>query len=230
MWDKKMSGEIYATLLPPLKKLAMPKVAGYQSIHENLISTVKNALSNFPSEIPILQEYMWYAEKLWKFTQHYGDKALQNEADALYLWYLARGRNELALRFVAKALGISISPLEEIMDKILSPILLKIIAKNTILADGTEQTLLEYSGAISLISGYIDLSNMVEGDEVTITSYVKIKEGGDYVRYRSENFTGKQPEPALYLLPRLVGIASKVTLKQTSGSYKNFDYLFVKGT
>jgi hypothetical protein len=230
MWDKKMSGEIYATLLPPLKQLALPKIGGYQATHETLIANVKNALTNFPSETPILQEYMWYAEKLWKFTQHYRSQALQKEVDALYLWYLARGRNDIALRTVAKTLGINISPIEDIMDKILSPILLKIIKKATILADGTEQTLLEYSGAIALISGYIDLSNMTEGDEVTITTYVKIKEGGDYIRYRSETFTGKQPEPALYMLPRLAGIALKATLKQTAGTFKNFDYLFVKGT
>jgi hypothetical protein len=230
MWDKKMSGEIYATLLPPLKELAMPKITGYQATHETLIANVKSALSNFPSETPILQEYMWYAEKLWKFTQHYGSQALQNEADALYIWYLARGRNDVALRVVAKSLGINISPIEDIMDKILSPILLKIIKKETMLANGTEQTLVEYSGTIALISGYIDLSNMTEGDEVTITSYVKIKDGGEYIRYRSETFTGKQPEPAVYVLPRLAGIALKVTLKQTAGTFKSFDYFFVRGT
>jgi hypothetical protein len=208
----------------------MPRVASYQATHETLISTVKNVLSQFPSEAPILQEYMWYAEKLWKLTQQYRSQALQSQADALYLWYLARGRNDLALRVTAKTLGISISPIEEIMDKILSPLLLKIIGKGTILTDGTEQTIIEYKGTVSLISGYIDLTNMEEGDITTIKSYAKIREDGEYVLYRTETFTGKHPEPALYLLPRLAGYAYKVTIQQTAGPYKNYDYLFVKGT
>jgi hypothetical protein len=229
MWDKKMSGEIYATLLPPLKELAMPKITGYQATHETLIANVKSALSNFPSETPLLQEYMWYAEKLWKFTQHYGSQALQKEADALYLWYLARGRNDITLRMVARALGIKISALEDIVEKTLSPIMLKVIGRGTITTDGTEQVIIEYTGSISSISGYIDLSNMVDGDSITIKAYVKIKENGDYVLYRPETYSNKQTEPALYVMPRLSGYAFKVTIQQTQGSYKNFDYLFVKG-
>ena len=108
--------------------------------------------------------------------------------------------------------------------------LLRILRKGTLVADGSEQTLIEYSGAVALISGYVDLSNMTDGDEVAITSYVKIKEDGDYIVYRREVFTGKQPEPALYILPRPAGLAYKVTLQQTAGVYKSFDYLFIKGT
>ena len=230
MWDRKMSGEVYATLLPKLKELARPRVSGYQAIHESLIATVKNALSGFPSELSILQEYMWYAEKMWRLSTTYSGNALQKEADALYLWYLARGRNDLALRVVARSLGINISPTEEIVDRVLSPILLRILRKGTLVADGSEQTLIEYSGVVALISGYVDLSNMTDGDEVAITSYVKIKEDGDYIPYRREVFTGKQPEPALYILPRPAGLAYKVTLQQTAGMYKSFDYLFIKGT
>lgn len=230
LWDRKMSGEVYAMLLPKLKDIALPRVGGYQSTHEHLIATVKSAVERSGENPSLIQEYMWYAEKMWRLTQTYRDKALQMEADALYLWYLVRGRNDLALRTVAKSLGINISPIEEIMDRALSPLLLKVLKRGTLIADGTEQTLIEYSGMVALISGYVDLSNMAEGDEVVIISYVKIREDGDYILYRREVFTGKQPEPALYILPRPAGLAYKVTLQQTAGMYKSFDYLFVKGT
>jgi len=229
MWDAKMKGDIYSIQLTATKPLALPKVASYQTTHEQLISIVKQALSNYPSEIPILQEYMWFAEKLWKLTQTYTSKALQYEADALYLWYLARGRADLALRTVAKGLNINISSLEDIVNRVLTPALISIVKKDTIVANGTEQVLIEYVGRISTISGYVDLSNMEDGDTVIIRSYVKIKEDKDYVLYRPETFINKQLEPALHLLPRVTGVAMKVTLQQTTGTYKSFDYLFVKG-
>jgi len=105
---------------------------------------------------------------------------------------------------------------------------LSTVAQGTVTADGTEQTIIEYTGKASL-SGYIDLSNMEDGDTVTVRLYVKIKGEGDYRLYHAETFNGRQEEPALYILPKVTGIAYKVTIQQTRGSYKSFDYLFVKG-
>jgi len=230
MWDKKMNPSVYAINLQAVKPIAMPKVSSYQYIHESLISTVKNILSNYPNEAAILQEYMWYAEKLWKLTKQYTSQALQTQADALYLWYVARGRSDIALRLIAKTLGINISPAEQIIDRVLSPILHRIIGKGTLTADGSEQTLIEYTGDISLISGYVDLTNMESEDTVIIKSYVKLKEDGEYRLYRSETFQGHPVEPAVYVLPRLSGYGIKLTIQQTTGTYKNYDYLFVRGT
>jgi hypothetical protein len=229
MWDAKMKGDIYKTQLEAVKPHALPRVASYQATHELLISTVKQILSRLNSEPHLLQEYMWYAEKMWKLTQQYSSNALQREADALYLWYLARGRSDITLRMVAQALGIKISPLEYIAEKTLTPLLISIVGKGTIIADGSEQTLIEYAGRIAQISGYVDLSNMDVGDVVAIRCYVKIREDSDYRLYHSETFEGKQPEPALYMLPRLSGFTLKTTLQQTAGAYKSYDYLFVKG-
>jgi hypothetical protein len=229
MWDAKMRGDVYAETLHRVKEIGLPRLQAYQAVHETMIENVKNVLQNFGYEANLLQEYMWYAQKLWKMTVTYKDKALQKEADALYLFYLAKGRNDLALRAVAQTLGIKISSLEDIVEKTLTPALISIVKKDTIMADGTEQVLLEYSGRISTIAGYIDLSNMRAGDTVIIRSYVKIKEDGGYVLYHPETFIGEQTEPALYTLPRLSGLAFKITLQQTTGSYKSFDYLFVKG-
>jgi len=229
MWDKKMSGEVYATLLPKLKEISIGRVAGYQVEHENLISVVKQVLSGFGFEASVLQEYMWFAEKLWKFKNEYSSEALQRQVDALYLWYLARGRSDLALRAVAKALGLNVSDLEDIVGKVMAPLLVSVLSKGVVTADGSEQTLIEYTGRIAAISGYIDLSSMVDGDTVVVRLYVRLVEEGDYVLYHVETFMNKQFEPALYVMPRATGFGYKVTLQQTSGDYKSFSYLFVKG-
>jgi hypothetical protein len=229
MWEAKVKGDIYAQQLEAVKPLALPAVASYQATHEYLISVVKGVLSALGTEQSLVQEYMWYAEKMWKYTQQYGGSALQKQADALYLWYLARGRNDVALRAIAQSLGIKISPLEEIAEAVLAPALISVVGRGTVTADGTEQVLLEYAGRISTIAGYVDLSNMDAGDVVVIRSYVKVSPDEDFRLYRSETFEGRQIETALYLLPRLSGFAMRVTLQQTAGTYKSFDFLFVKG-
>jgi len=228
MWDKKMDPEIYSYTLPKTKLIGEPDEMNYQTVFENLLNIVKKILQD-TDEYSNTHAYMWYAEKLWSLTQKYSGPALQKEVDALYLWHLARGRNDIALRTIAKSLGVNISPLESILEKVMAPLLLSVIKQGSIVTDGTEQVIVEYIGNVSQISGYIDLSNMQDGDIVTIRTYVKIIPDGEYRLYDSETFTGKQETPALYLLPRLTGVAYKVTIQQTSGLYKSFDYLFVKG-
>jgi hypothetical protein len=174
--------------------------------------------------------YRAYAEELWKLKKTYSSSALQTKVDALYLYYLATGLDDFLLRLVAQALGLNVSTIEDIVEKTLSPIVLKVIKQGTILTDGSEQPIVEYVGSITTISGYIDLSNMDLGDTIIIRAYTKIRPDGDYVLYKPETFNDKQTEPALYVMPRLSGYAFKVTIQQTEGIFKNFDYLFVKGT
>lgn len=228
LWDRKMRPDIYATYLESTKPLALPKIAGYQVTHEYLISIVKKALSNKPTESSIMQEYMWYAQKLWKLTQTYRSEALQRQADALYLYYIFRGMDDISLRTIAQALGIKISPLELIVERVMIPQLLKIISEGVVTANSTEQILLEYYG-LAVISGYIDLSAMDEEDEIVIRAYVMIEKKGDFKLYRAETFAGRQTEPALYIMPRLTGYGFKITLQQTKGSYKTFRYIFARG-
>jgi len=228
LWDKKMDPEVYSYTLPKTKPIGAPDEMNYQTVFENLLNIVKKILQD-TDEYSNTQAYMWYAEKLWSLIQKYSGPALQKEADALYLWHLARGRNDVVLRIIAKSLGVNISSLESILEKVMAPLLLSVIAQGSITSDGTEQTIVEYTGNISQISGYIDLSNMQNGDTVTVRLYVKIKSEGDYKLYHAETFNDKQEEPALYILPKVTGIAYKVTIQQTKGSYKSFDYLFVKG-
>jgi len=228
MWDAKVKGDVYATQLKAVKPIVLDRVATYQATHEYLISMVRNIVGQYGDEGALIHEYLWYAQKLWKFAHTYKSKALQLQSDALFLWYLARGREEVLLRTIASSLGIKISSSEEIWERIGVPALLAVIGKGTLTADGTQQILLEYLGT-AVIQGYIDLSNMAEGDQVRIRSYVRIREDGDYKPYGDEIYDGIQPQPALYHMPRLSGYAFRVTLQQTAGVYKSFDYLFVRG-
>jgi len=228
LWDAKVKGDVYATQLKAVKPVVLDRVAHYQVIHEYLISLVRNIVGQYGVEGALVQEYMWYAQKLWKFTQMYRSNALQIQADALFLWYLARGRNEVVLRAIAKALGIKISSTEVIFERVGLVILLEEIGKGTLVADGTEQTVVEYVGT-AVIQGYIDLQNMEAGDEVRIKVYVKVREDGDYKLYEESTYADVQPKPAICFVPRLSGFAFKTTLQQTAGVFKSFDYVFVRG-
>ena len=103
----------------------------------------------------------------------------------------------------------------------------QILAEGTITADGTEQTVIEASGIMNL-EGYIDLSQMTNGDTVTLRRYVKIQKNTEYKLHGEETYVGAQAQPLI----RFPAIASyygiKITLKQTSGTYKNFPYQFFK--
>jgi hypothetical protein len=101
------------------------------------------------------------------------------------------------------------------------------LKKGTLIADGTEQTLLEFVG-VGVVSGHIDLQNMEEGDVVIIRQYIKVKEDGEYKKYAEETYTGIQELPVIYITPKAVDIAMKITLQQTSGTYKSFDYNFIR--
>jgi hypothetical protein len=103
----------------------------------------------------------------------------------------------------------------------------QLLKENEIYADGTEQTVIETLGLINL-EGYIDLSQMVNGDTVTLRRYVKIQKDAEYKLHGEETYVGVQAQP-LVRFPAMAGCYGiKITLKQTSGTYKNFPYQFFK--
>jgi hypothetical protein len=105
----------------------------------------------------------------------------------------------------------------------------ELLAEGSITANGTEQTVIEKLGLINL-EGYIDLSQMTSTDTVTIRRYVKIQRNGEYKLHGEETYVGIQAQPILRF-PAIAGLYGiKITLKQTSGTYKNFPYQFFKET
>ncbi|MEM2260005.1 MAG: hypothetical protein QXY65_02945 [Candidatus Methanomethylicaceae archaeon] len=114
LWDKKMSGDIYAKLLPSLKEISKDRVANYQYVFNQLLDIVKTITSKYGTEGQRVQEYMWYAEELWRATQQFTDKALHNKANSIYVKYLAKGLNDDCLKGIASYLGITPDPPEKI--------------------------------------------------------------------------------------------------------------------
>ena len=97
----------------------------------------------------------------------------------------------------------------------------------TLTATGGEDDVVELI-ELATLEGYIDLSNMQAGDGVTISEYVKLKTGGSYVLYDSASYSGVQAKPGLHVvkLPGKYGL--NVTLEQTAGVNRDYDYNFFK--
>jgi hypothetical protein len=99
--------------------------------------------------------------------------------------------------------------------------------ESTVVMDGTEQVLVEQTdGVVSLLEGYVDMSNMTGVDTIVIRQYMKIKTGGDYVKYAEEIYTGAQPTPLVYISAKPAKIAVKVTAEQTAGVHRSLDCQF----
>ena len=103
----------------------------------------------------------------------------------------------------------------------------KELAVGTLTADGTEQTVVEVT-TIGTLEGYIDLANMQAGDSVTIREYVRLKSGGTYRLYDSATYTDAQTKPALHIVKLPTRYGLRVTLEQTAGVNRDYDYNFFR--
>ena len=105
--------------------------------------------------------------------------------------------------------------------------ILELFKDGTLTADGTEQTIVEMI-IMGSLEGWIDLANMASGDTIIITQYAKVKSGGTYRRYASATYVGAQTDPALFVtrVPSRYGV--KLTLQQSAGTYRTFDYNFFR--
>jgi len=101
------------------------------------------------------------------------------------------------------------------------------LSSTTLTADGTEQDCLNESG-IGKYEGYIDLTNMATGDAVTIKEYVKLKSGGSWRKYATNSYSDAQSEPAIHQVRKLAKHGIHVTLEQTAGVNRDYDYNFLK--
>ncbi|MEM2284556.1 MAG: hypothetical protein QXL29_08145 [Zestosphaera sp.] len=103
--------------------------------------------------------------------------------------------------------------------------------EGTLTADGSEQNVVldEVEGnPPRFLEGHIDLSNMADGDTVVIRQYFKISPTGTYKKYAEETFSNAQPIPLLHVISNVGRYGIKVTLQQTAGTYRSFDYQFFR--
>jgi hypothetical protein len=225
-WVAKTDPDTTRRLLELTRVVAVREQEEYQPSSAELMSMVKELCSRYGVPVQYHHYYIALAEEFWRLRRRHDVQAVSPDVDGVAVKWLLKGLDETLIYAIGKIYGFEAFAY---MSRLKVSTLVEVIAKGSLTADGSEQTLMEYTG-LATVHGYVDLGNMVDGDSVTIRVYVKIREGGDYRLYRSDVFTNKQAEPALYLLPRLSGFGFKVTLQQTAGTtFKSFDYLFTKG-
>lgn len=94
---------------------------------------------------------------------------------------------------------------------------------DTLTADGTEQIVRAYVG-LGKLHAYIDLTNMVAGNSVTVRQYMTIKTAGTYVKYAQETYADVQTLPLLHITMKPGKFGVKVTLQQAAVVYKTYDW------
>ena len=99
-------------------------------------------------------------------------------------------------------------------------------ADGTLVADGTEQTIYEVTPTVTLVPDSITMSvaNMVDGDAMIIRMYAKLKSGGSYELIDSQVYSGVKEIPAINITGQPNRYGWKVTLEQTGGTYRDYDW------
>lgn len=99
----------------------------------------------------------------------------------------------------------------------------------TLSANGSEQTVYEQASPSAIWNPcvvYIDLTNMAASDAITVKEYVKIKSGGSYLLLDAKDYENAQTRKAINISPvgRTNRYGYKVTLEQTAGTNRDFDW------
>lgn len=101
----------------------------------------------------------------------------------------------------------------------------------TLTADGTEQTLYEKEDADpwTFLGGHVSLAEMVDNDGVTIRTYLKLTEGGDWLIDMEDDYDNEQdPVGQLVWFDRVNSLGVRITIEQTADhdGYQDFEYQF----
>ena len=73
-------------------------------------------------------------------------------------------------------------------------------------------------------SGWVDLTNMVSGDTVELRVYAIAKTAGSYIQYWIQVYTDAQTNPLVHIPSYPSDIGWKLTLKQTAGTARTYDW------
>jgi hypothetical protein len=97
-------------------------------------------------------------------------------------------------------------------------------ATGTLSATGAEDIIKEIADTVNKLHCFADLTNMQAGDSVTVRQYMKIKSGGSYILYAEETYSGVQTLPMLYIVTKPARYGIKITLEQTAGTNRDYDW------
>jgi len=88
-----------------------------------------------------------------------------------------------------------------------------------------------YAGKQHVVEGYIDLSELADGESIKVTYYVSIVDPVDYKKYAEETYSDAQSLPMLFLTtkPARYGIKIELTMDSAPSADRSFKYqLFQK--
>jgi hypothetical protein len=134
----------------------------------------------------------------------------------------------IALTFAVVLVGVLITILIWFLER--QKLTLTHLGSGTFKTSPTEEPIFEYTrNEPFTFTGYVNLKNMMDGDEIIIRQYVKLAVDDEYTLYAEEPYYGKQREPLVNIgkLPVLRGV--KVTIQQTSGEPKYVPFEFYAG-
>ena len=95
----------------------------------------------------------------------------------------------------------------------------KPLIDSTILATGAIQKIFT-AGLPGVYFGILNLSELQAGDTVDVA----MKLEGDV--YYHKIYSGVQPDPVLYVKPRQVISRMDITIEQTAGTFRSFEFKF----
>lgn len=99
------------------------------------------------------------------------------------------------------------------------------IAEGTQLAVIATEHTLHTNTANKHYAGLISLTNMASGDITEIRAYIVVKSGGAQEVFWEETFHDEQPDDPGYPIPFVSCVYGyKLTLKQTAGTGRNYDW------
>lgn len=241
-WKLKTSPELFHPRLESQHEISSELIKqAYNSI-DSLTAKVRTVLDSKGVFGQFRVPYRCFAEELWSLKSKFTEQALYIAAEAVANKYKRYGCNTEVLVEVAALLGIEVvieePPLwrnileEELDERRLHRVLsLDEPIQGTLTLTGLDlETELVKSelGIPHYLEGYLDLTNLASGDSLTIRFYVKLKEAGSYVVYDEDVKAGAQDKPALYIVTKPSNDGLKITLEQTSGTPRAFDYMFLR--
>lgn len=97
-------------------------------------------------------------------------------------------------------------------------------ATGTLTATGAVDVVKEIADTVNKLHCFIDLSLMQAADTIKVAQEIKIKAAGSYAKYAEEEYSGVQDKPMLYVVTKPARHGIKVTLEQTAGTYRDYDW------
>lgn len=97
-------------------------------------------------------------------------------------------------------------------------------ATGILTATGSVDVVKEITDIVNKLHCFIDLSLMEAGDTIKVAQEIKIKSGGTYAKYAEEEYSGVQDKPMLYVVTKPSRHGIKITLEQTVGTNRDYDW------